>query len=107
MNEIKKSSKGIDYAPPKILKSGQRVYSQALLMRIPHEHSTETDISLKIGRYKHPITGMPSGINPKSELTLTNEELDALVQYISENYTPVSLGTGEYINVAGNSAELN
>lgn len=39
MNEIKTSTKGIDYAKPCVLKAKSRVYSQAMLMNIPHKHS--------------------------------------------------------------------
>lgn len=48
MSEIKTSAKGIDYAKPCVLKTKSRVYSQAVLMKIPHEHHNEPDISLKI-----------------------------------------------------------
>ena len=105
MGEIKTSQKGIDYAAPQKLKTKQRVYSQAILMKIPHEHSAELDISLKIGRYTLPY-GRVVGNQPKSELTLDNEELNALIEYISENYTPVNLGKGEYVNVTGDNAKL-
>ena len=54
MSEIKTSSKGVDYAAPRTLKAKKRVYSQAMLMKIPHEHHNEPDISLKIGRYLFP-----------------------------------------------------
>lgn len=105
MGEIKTSQKGIDYSAPQKLKTKQRVYSQAILMKIPHEHSAELDISLKIGRYTLPY-GRVVGNQPKSELTLDNEELNALIEYISENYTPVNLGKGEYVNVTGDNAKL-
>lgn len=39
-------------------------------------------------------------------MTLNNEELDALIRYISENYKPLMLGQGEYINVSEESATL-
>lgn len=105
MGEIKTSQKGIDYATPQKLKTKQRVYSQAILMKIPHEHSEELDISLKIGRYTLPY-GHVAGNQPKSELTLDNEELNALIEYISENYIPVNLGKGEYVSVTGDNAKL-
>ncbi len=73
-------------------------------MRIPHAHADVQDISLKIGRYNIPY-GLESK-KPKSELTLNNEELDALIRYISENYKPLTLGQGEYINVSEESATL-
>ncbi len=105
MSEVKTSQKGVDYAEPCTLKAKQRVYSQAMLMKIPHDHQDTTDISLKIGRYNYPFSETVSD-KPKSELTLDNDELNALIKYISENYTPVNLGSGEYINVEGGNAEL-
>lgn len=47
MSEIKTSAKGVDYADPCTLQIKKRVYSQALLMRIPHDHTDVQDISLK------------------------------------------------------------
>lgn len=105
MSEVKKSQKGVDYAKPCTLKSKQRVYSQAILMKIPHDHPDTSDISLKIGRYNY-LQGEPANGKPKSELTLDNDELNALIKYISENYAPVNLGSGEYINVNGSNATL-
>ncbi len=105
MSEVKTSQKGVDYAQPCTLKSKQRVYSQAMLMKIPHDHPDKSDISMKIGRYNYPFGNAVSD-KPKSELTLDNDELNALIKYISENYTPVNLGSGEYINVDGNNSEL-
>ena len=105
MSEIKTSQKGVDYAPAQTLKMKKRVYSQALLMKIPHDHAEESDISLKLGRYTLPY-GRVAGNQPKSELTLDNEELTALIEYISDNYTPVNLGQGQYISVDRDNAEL-
>jgi hypothetical protein len=105
LSEVKTSQKGIDYVNPCTLKTKQRVYSQAMLMKIPHDHPNKSDISLKIGRYNLPF-GKPVSDKPKSELTLDNDELNALVKYISEKYTPVNLGSGAYINVEGSNAAL-
>ena len=105
LSEIKTSQKGIAYAGPVVLKTKQRVYSQAILMKIPHDHSEEIDISLKVGRYTRPY-GRVTGYQPKSELTLDNEELNTLIKFISDNYTPINLGQGEYISVTGDSANL-
>ena len=104
MSEIKTSAKGVNYAGPCTLQMKKRVCSEAILMRIPHAHADVQDISLKIGRYNIPY-GLESK-KPKSELTLNNEELDALIRYISENYKPLMLGQGEYINVSEESATL-
>ena len=104
MSEIKTSAKGVNYAGPCTLQMKKRVCSEAILMRIPHAYADVQDISLKIGRYNIPY-GLESK-KPKSELTLNNEELDALIRYISENYKPLTLGQGEYINVSEESATL-
>lgn len=104
MSEIKTLAKGVNYAGPCTLQMKKRVCSEAILMRIPHAHADVQDISLKIGRYNMPY-GLESK-KPKSELTLNNEELDALIRYISENYKPLTLGQGEYINVSEESATL-
>lgn len=105
MNEVKTSQKGIDYVNPCSLKTKKTVFSQAILMKIPHEHSDVQDVSLKIGRYNLPFKKVETEI-PKSELTLDNEELNQLIKYISENYIPVKMGAGEYINVSDKNAEL-
>lgn len=104
MSEIKTSAKGVNYAGPCTLQMKKRVCSEAMLMRIPHAHADVQDISLKIGRYNIPY-GLESK-KPKSELTLNNEELNTLIRYISENYKPLTLGQGEYINVSEESATL-
>lgn len=105
MSEIKTSAKGIDYAKPCVLKTKSMVYSQAMLMSIPHKHFKKIDVSLKIGRYTLPFRNVETQ-KPKSELTLDNEELYALISYISENYVPVNLGSGKYISVSDDDEEL-
>ena len=103
--EIKTSNKGVPYVEPKILYNGPQVYSQAILMKIVHSDKSKTDVTLKIGRYLKG-TRQPLVSIPKSELTLKNSELEALIQYISDNYKPLSLGAGEYINVNSNNKNL-
>ena len=102
---VKKSKKGIDYVLPCELNRGKRTYSQAILMKINHSNETKTDISLKLGRYNI-VNRQPVSDEPKSELTLKNSELEALIQYISENYKPLTMGAGEYINVDSDDVEI-
>ena len=83
MSEIKTSAKGIDYAKPYVLKTKSGVYSQAMLMSIPHKHSKKIDVSLKIGRYTLPFGNVETQ-KPKSELTLDNDELNSLISYITD-----------------------
>lgn len=103
--KIKNSNKGVPYATPKVLYSGPRVYSQAILMKINHNDESKIDVELKIGRYNS-RNGKPELDNPKSELTLKHSELDKLIQYIDDNYKPLLKGQGEYINVDSGQAEL-
>ena len=98
MEEVKTARSGIKYIEPADLKIGPRSYSQALLQRIPHNDPNKVDISLKIGRYNN-LSGRPDTDNPRSELTLTNEELNALIQYISQNYKAVEMNAEQFIFV--------
>lgn len=99
------SQKGVNYAEPAILRKGKQVFSLALLEKIPHAHEDIMDISLKIGRYKYPYKELATE-KPKSELTLSSEELNNLIRYISDNYAPVNLGKGTYVDVSGGHEEL-
>lgn len=103
--KVKSSNNGVPYVTPKILYRGKRVYSQAILMKINHNDESIIDIELKIGRYNIGTRNSVSNA-PKSELTLTSSELDALVQYINENYKPLALGPGEYISIDSSQSEL-
>lgn len=104
-NIVKKAKNGIDYVIPCELNRGLRAYSQAMLIKINHNDETKIDVGLKIGRYNI-RNGQLTKNNPKSELTLKNDELNALIEYISNNYKPLTLGQGEYINVDSSQSEL-
>jgi hypothetical protein len=100
MQVIKTSSNGINYLKT-LLKQKQTVFSRAMLWRITHS-SRESDISLKIGRYKKSEfwdLDMLESDNPKSELTLDSEELNKLIEFISENYAPLKDGIKKYIPI--------
>jgi hypothetical protein len=88
MQIIKSTKNGIDYLIG-TLKDKARTVTRAVLWKIPHHTQTE-DVSLKIGRYtKVPV--QPDEVecgNPKSELTLDNEEFKALLAFIERNYEP-------------------
>lgn len=104
MEEIKMSENGIKYIPT-MLKEGPQVYSQAILQRIPHHDLNKVDISLKIGRYRQPFRELETQ-KPKSELTLTNDELNALIEYLSTYYKPIEMNADKFITVKVSSAEL-
>lgn len=103
--KINKSNNGVPYANPKVLYNGPRVFSQAILMKINHNDESKIDIELKLGRY-NAKNFKPEFDKPKSELTLKSFELETLIQYISENYKPLTLGQGEYISVDSSQSEL-
>jgi hypothetical protein len=106
MSEIQTSRDGIDYLP-KILRDRPTVITKAFFWKIPRSSGTP-DIELKLGRYKK-IRGplriafeMVETNDPKSELTLDNEEFLNLVQFIQENYEPFKKGIKQYIPIEGN-----
>ena len=102
MNKIKTSSKGIAYASPKVLCVKQSVVTKAILNKIPHNDPLKIHITLKIGRYKI-NTDTPDVDDPKSELTLANEELDNLISYIEEYYKPMVMGEKNFISIGDNN----
>ncbi len=102
--EIKESAKGIGYLH-RILKDKVTTITRASFWRIPHANRAE-EISLKIGRYnKVKIDGIsefievPENETPKSYLTLDDEELHALIEFISENYEPLRSGVKKFIPI--------
>ena len=106
MPEIQTSRDGMDYLP-KILRDRPTVITKAFFWKIPRS-SGLADIELKLGRYKK-IQGplsiafeMVETKDPKSELTLDNEEFLNLVQFIQENYEPFKKGVKQYIPIEGN-----
>lgn len=96
-SKIFESQKGIPYAPPARLSTKKLVYAQGILQKIPHDTANKVDICLKIGRYK--IIGGVESENPKSELTLTKEELSNLISYIDTYYKPLELDVENFIPV--------
>ncbi len=104
MEEIKTSKGGIKYIPV-ILKSSKQVYSQAILQKIPHNDPSKIDITLKIGRYKSQSTSLETQ-QPKSELTLTCEELNVLIDYLGKYYKPIEMNVDKFISVKDDLGEL-
>lgn len=99
MQEVNKSRNGnIEYVEPMILKSGPRAYSEAILGKILHNTPNKQDFTLKLGRYKK-YSKIPENFEPKSELTLDNEEFCKLITYLEANYGPLKLGEGKYLAI--------
>ena len=84
----------------KVLLSKSTVITRAVFWKISHNTKRE-DINLKLGRYKK------SGLfdeneelesqQPKSELTLTHEEFQSLIEFLQQNYEPFRQGVKAFI----------
>jgi hypothetical protein len=70
---------------------------EAILQRVPHNTEETVDISLKLGRYN--IFHKVETETPKSELTLTNEELNNLIDYIEKYYYPLKQNAKKFISI--------
>ena len=84
----------------KVLRNKPTVITRAVFWSIPHNSGKE-DISLKIGRYKKPLEvpadEVPESLQPKSELTLDDEEFKALIEFLQEQYEPFRQGVKAFI----------
>lgn len=99
MPTIKKTQNGIEYLFTALKEKAQTI-TRAVFWKIPH-HTPQEDIALKIGRYNK-ANFSPETLeveNPKSELTLDNEEFKALITFLSENYEPFKNGIKQYIPI--------
>ena len=99
MATIRKTEGGIEYLFG-LLKEKTKTSYASCFLKIPHKTPQE-DICLKIGRYNK-NSFAPDTLeveNPKSELTLDNEEFQKLLAFLSENYEPFKKGVKEYIPI--------
>jgi len=84
----------------KVLKNKRTVITRATFWKIPHNTDQE-DVCLKVGRYKKPADfdedEQPEVLDPKSELTLDNEEFKALIAFLGESYEPFRQGVKAFI----------
>lgn len=104
MKEVNKAKNGkIEYVDPVVLKSGPRAFSEAIMGKVLHNTPGVQDFTLKIGRYKK-NSKIPEINEPKSELTLDNEEFCRLISYLESNYGPLKLGEGKYLEIQQSSA---
>ena len=95
---IRKTEKGIEYLI-ELIKEKARTLTRVVFWKIPHSDIFEEDIRLKIGRYNRNDFGIEilENLNPRSELTLDNEEFQKLLGFLSENYEPFKKGIKKYI----------
>jgi hypothetical protein len=81
-----------------ILRRKPSVISRAILWKIPHTSGRE-DVRLKIGRYRwnDDLDEVAETLEPKSELTLDQEEFQSLLTFLGENYEPFRKGVKAFI----------
>jgi len=84
----------------RVLRNKPTVITRAFFWKIPHNSGKE-DVRLKLGRYKKPKNWReseePETLDPKSELTLDQEEFKALIGLLQEEYEPFKKGVKAYI----------
>jgi hypothetical protein len=98
MTTVRKTEKGIEYLFG-LLKQKARTVTRVAFWKIPHTQSTQEDIRLKIGRYNK-NSFIPDTLetnNPKSELTLDDDEFQKLLEFLNDNYEPFKKGVSKYI----------
>lgn len=84
----------------KILKDKKTVITKAIFWKIPHKSKSD-DVRLKLGRYKKggpfSSTEFVESADPKSELTLDDEEFQGLISFLRDNYEPFRQGAKAFI----------
>lgn len=101
---VKTNSSGQEYVEARVLKSGVRSSCRAVFFRNTHKNSGEQIVSLKIARYSKK-EGQFIEKEDKT-ITLSAEELDKLIEYIQEYYTPLNIGMTEFIAADEDAAKL-
>lgn len=83
------------------LKEKAQTVTRVVFWKIPHSNTQKEDICLKIGRYKKLAGGFETveSTNPKSELTMDDEEFHSLLEFVSNNYEPFKKGVKKYIPI--------
>jgi Domain of unknown function (DUF4263) len=87
----------------KVLLDKPSVITRAAFWKIKHSSAKE-DVCLKLGRYKKLKNFISINdeeelecVEPKSELTLTQDELKSLIDFLQENYEPFRKGVKAFI----------
>ena len=92
---------GQEYVEPKVLSAGKRSSCRAVFFRNVHKSDGTPIISLKIAR----LDKNGKAKDDKS-ITLKQEEIDLLIEYIQEYYTPLNIGLTEFIEADKDAAKL-
>ncbi len=101
------SKGGIKYILPKTLKSGKESFCEAILERVPHNRTTTIDLVLAIKRYRITKDGLKVLEDPKKNISLDNEELNNLVEYLAEHIPAFKEGLQRYLNIDLNKTKLS
>lgn len=84
----------------RVLLRKKTVITRAVFWKIPHDSGAE-DIRLKLGRYKlsadFDLDDELDSLEPKSELTLDQEEFQALLDFLRESYEPFRQGVKAFL----------
>lgn len=96
------TEKGQEYIKSATLKEGPRSKTTAVFFRNKHKSSNNYIISLKISHNAKDSNGWLIE-KPDKTITLINEQIDELINYIQTNYTPLSLGEDSYISLSNDS----
>jgi len=98
MQQVKVSENNIGRIQEILRKTGKSE-TRVLFWQIPRS-SGDKDISLKIGRYKKSNVFQLYKETPESEVTLNQEELDKLINFISINYSAIKSGVNNFISIS-------
>lgn len=83
-----------------VIREKKTVITRAVFWKIPHNSGIE-DVRLKLGRYKKPQNIFDDEVlefdEPKSELTLDQEEFANLLKFLEDHYEPFKAGVKAYI----------
>ncbi|MBM2826334.1 MAG: hypothetical protein HW403_398 [Dehalococcoidia bacterium] len=84
----------------KVLRNKPTVITRAVFWNIPHNSGKE-DIRLKLGRYtksKEPLNDeVLESLQPRSELTLDDQEFTSLIDFLRQHYEPFRQGVKAFI----------
>ena len=101
---VKTTATGQEYVEMRELKAGKRSSCCAVFFRNTHKTTGEKIVSLKIARCTK--SGGQYKAKDDKTITLSSQELDALIEYIQEYYTPLNIGMTEFIAADQDAAKL-
>lgn len=101
-NIVHSTENGQEYIKSATLKDGPRSRTTAVFFRNKHKTSNDYIISLKISHNAKDSNGWISE-KPDKTITLLGDQIDKLIDYIQENYIPLSLGEDSYISLSDDS----